>query len=267
MNINFKVEPLEGILHADVIIQSNYCQAKNFYLNRDFEVENIICDGVQVPIIIESIEMKESRNYKINRYILPLWNNQIKITYSGSLTGETGCAPYAKEKITSEFTLLRLETFCYPIFLEDIENDLYGYISNTNPERVLLAIDVPKDYIVTSTGKAISCEERADRRYWLESTFENKISLAIAKFVRKQLDFGDFYFLNSTEQICILEETMNKVYTYMNEHFGLRKITSNIKYITIPDGLGSYVSDEAVFIQESTYNSLKDLSQIIHEFI
>lgn len=264
MEFNFYVNPQQGYLLGKVIIHLSDKLGQQFYLNWEFEVEQILCDGIEKEYEVRSVLLEELDGYKVNCYSLPIFENTIEITYKGALSGKSGCCSYARETINSDFTLLRVETFCYPIFIEAKEDSLRSYFQRF--EEFVVKIEIPKDYIAVSSGKTLSLEQ-AVHNCWEEKMNSYNFAIAIARYVEKRLSLGKFYFLQENEKIRLIEKTLGDTHQFMNTRFGKREIQSAIKYVTIPKHMGSFVLGEAVFIEESHYSQVKELEPLIHEFI
>ena len=268
MKMKLKVIPNKNILMNSVTFSNEEIRTSFFFINRDFNIDKLVCDNIEITpkIVLEGLK---GFNYMLNKVIIPEDTKSISIEYTGYLSGETGCCPYVRERITADFSMLRWETFYYPFFCKNDGEDIYSYLSLKGECEVKLT--VPLDYEVVTSEPLISKEVNRQEilyTYVNHAGFRNNFCCTVAKYRLIYTDVGIFYLLNSCNQEE-LEQVMLKAYNYMNEHFGNKNIDSNTIYAAIPDGLGSFVMKEAavVYIQESTFNTIKNLSQIIHEVI
>jgi hypothetical protein len=270
MKLSLRIEPAEGKLYACCEYEKIDVLTSHFYINRDFNIIQILCDDQDLNISPEFVNLDIFDGYEVQEFTLPNFDNKLQIKYSGFLSGKTGCCPYAKEQITSNFTFLRWETFYYPIFINDEQKSLIDFLGLSGNADI--NIDVPKDYEVVAsekgTGKTvIDC--RKHFYYSGEKITKYNFNCAIARYNYISTAVGSFYMFDTFIGYAAIENTMKKAHAFMNEHFGRREITSSVKYVSIPDGFGSFACSESkvVFIQESTFRSIKDMNQIIHEFI
>lgn len=268
MKMNIRIIPDDNLFKSSIIYTSDEILTSYFLLNRDFVINKLICDDIEIIPEFTLVEFL-GFNYTLKRFTIPNVMKNMYIEYTGFLSGKTGCCPYVREKITPEFSFIRWETFCYPFFCENNADTLYSYLSIVGKADIKITVPNSFDVVASEvlTSKVNNGQE-IDYCYINNHSQKNNFSCSVAKYRKINTNVGVFYLLNKHEQLN-LEEVMLKVHTYMNEHFGTRNIDSNTKYAAIPDGFGSFVVQEVgvVYIQESTFNSIKDLHQIIHEFI
>lgn len=267
MKFEFDIMPYQALMNIKVSYTKAEIHQNFFYLNRDFIIYKCFTDNIEYNIT-DNMELVKLKNweYEVNKYYLPNSFEQIVIEYTGYLTGKTGSCPYVRETISPEFTFIREETYCYPQFYSD-ENEgttKHNFLVAHEDLEVLLL--VPDDFIAVSNIEEIeNCIENGNRKY-LYKSHDCFFAIAIAKYTIKTLAFGNFYLfyeINETE----LENTMGMAYKFMNEHFGKRVIKSDINYVSIPNGFGSFACPATVFIDEITFKSIKSMNHIIHEFI
>lgn len=239
-----------------------------FCLNREFIVEEIKVDDQSIcpKAICESIKLEGFEEYIVNQYTLPLEGKTIEIKYTGFLSGKTGICPYVQEKITEEFTFLRWETFCYPLFLQDGERSVYEYLSKcTIPGEII--VNVPKSYgIVSTQNLKMKISEDCRTIYYFEGDWHN-FSASIAKYKYVKLNCGEFYLMSDKVDMKLIEDTLQSAHNFLNSTFGHREINSNIKYGVVPDGLGQFAKNNTIYIVESALSSVYNLCNVVHEFI
>jgi len=174
-----------------------------------------------------------------------------------------------REKIIPEFTLIRWETFPYPFFCESNGDILHSYLSVFGNNKVTISVPFEYEVVATETlTNKINADGITQFIYLNSNSYINNFNCSIAKYKKIHTSVGVFYLLNDSLQSDVVN-IMKEAHKYMNEHFGIRDVNSDTKYAAIPDGLGSFTSSKAgvVYIQESTFNSISNLNQIIHEFI
>ena len=103
------------------------------------------------------------------------------------------------------------------------------------------------------------------RRYIFKA-HKNDFAVAVAKYTVKTLSVGKFYLLGEINSSQV-ENTMTTAHSYMNEHYGVRDISSNVNYAAIPKWFGSFASPVTIFIETYSLGSIKNMNGIIHEFI
>ena len=267
MNIEFDVKPYQACIDVKVVYDKSELTQDYFYLNRDFKINRCFVDSAAFDITdnTELISLETFNGYRVNKYFLPESFQRIEIEYMAYLTGETGCCPYVRETISPVFTFLRWETFCYPLFFDGFNIESLSEFRGTR-----LTIDVT--VIMPEEFTAVSCMPEVENKiengnrkqvFWSD---RHGIAIAVAKYTIKKLSFGKFYLLDEIDS-TLLEDTMKTAHSFMNEHFGVRDINSKTNYAAIPNRFGSFATFLTVFIDKSTFNSVKSMNQIIHEFI
>lgn len=265
--MEFKLDLENGILTAEVNYLKNDFLKDYFLLNRDFTIQKIICDENEInPEQIKKL-ITYDENYSINLYRLPKFENSLKVNYTGFLSGDTGFSPYVKETISKDFTFLRWETFYYPIFADNFE-DTITFLSS--PLEAEITVNVPNGYLAPSQLKLIDKIDNSDTTSFIYHGNISDLNCAIADYKKVSLPYGEFYFFNgkNTDNLSnFVISIMDKSHQYMNEHFGEFEISSDMKYIVIPEGFGSFAPEKAIYADESAFKSTFDMGQLIHEFI
>lgn len=266
--IQFDMDLKNGTLVAKAVYLRKDLPDTKFLLNRDFIVKEIICDGKEIEInkIKKSIKLED--DYLVNLYELPDFKEELQINYTGVLSGDTGSSPYVKEKISEDFTFLRFETYCYPVFAGNNEG-IFKFLDM--PLKAELTVNVPNGYTALTPFELVNQTENSKYNSFVYDADSADISCAIAKYKKVSLSSGEFYFLenmNIDKVSKIITPIMNSTQQYMNTHFGKVKIPKKMKYVTIPNHFGSFaITGKTVYIEKGAFKSTSKMAQLIHEFI
>jgi len=265
MKIEFNVKPYQGFMDIKVSYEKEKIHQDYFYLNRDFIINRFYIDGVKYDVIdnTELISLETFDGYKVNKYSLPQSFQKIIIEYTGKLTGETGCCPYVRETISPDFTLIRFETFCYPMFCKDDIHSIIDFI-NSSADINLTAV-VPSEFAIASDADEIENYSADGMTNYVFKSKTFGFNMAVAKYIIKNLSVGKFYLLGEID-INQVENIMKTAHDFMNANFGSREI-SGLNYIAIPDYLGGFAKPNALFVGTNTFDSIQSMNHIIHEFI
>ena len=128
-----------------------------------------------------------------------------------------------------------------------------------------ITVTVPSDFTVASCAKdteIITLEHETIFNFRAETFCFN---LAIAKYLINMLPIGKFYLLGEINSKQVVE-IMDTAHGFMNARFGHRDIFG-VKFISIPDKLGSFARQQALFVCTSAFESIKSMNQLIHEYI
>lgn len=264
MNIKFNIDLENSMFEVLASYKNNEIRKSKFILNRDFIVEEITCDCNNINID-ESKSLVNIDGYIANNYMIPKNITNLIIKYKGTLDGTTGLCPYVRETINEKFTFIRFETFCYPIFADNDEKDVLSFIRKNMLGEV--EIIVPQAYLVLSPSKLLSEESVEDKiKYKFDGSSMN---FAISKYQLFQTLVGDFYLLNDVTDDMkeMITKTLSETYYFLNENFGERIISSQIKFVTIPHRFGSFATPTCIFIDEEVFQDKSKMGSIIHEFI
>ena len=270
MELTFNMSLYDGEMEVYAKYKKEDIKKQHFYINRDAIFEFFICDGIERDFEICSVDLTMFDGYTASKVIIPIFSHSFEIKYKLKLSGQTGCCPYVREKITQDFTFIRWETFCYPMFFDDWDS-----FRNLGLKLCLIHIIIPTESEAISSEQIIDTKRISSSKkmisYISKKQGSDIFNCAIAPYTKLDFSFGSIYFLRSMDdkKKQIVEDAMNKALFYMNEHFGQRDLSSKITYASIPDGFGSFACADTgvVFIQESSFNRVENLNQIIHEFI
>ena len=265
MKLEFNVNPYQGYMDVKIVYEKDEIKQEYFYLNRDFVITHCIADEIKYDIANDAVMVPfdDFGGYEAKKYLIPQFDKQLVLEYKGILSGKTGCCPYVHETISPEFTFIRWETFCYPMFISD--NVTFRKFLGTKLS-IDVTITMPYEFIaVTCMPETASHIENGVRTqaFWGD---RHGIAIAIAKYTVKELSIGTFYLLGEIDDVQ-LEKTMIAAHGFMDEHFGIRDIKKRTNYAAIPNRFGSFATYITVFVDEVTFESTKTMNHIIHEFI
>jgi hypothetical protein len=263
---NEKVDVVADYLRADI-------NSSVFLLNRDFTVTEILADGVPIDIKEATKTILLLDSYEIKQYDLPVFENNIRIIYNGSLNGSSGLTSYATEQITPEFSFLRWETFCHPLFakIETFE-DLVAAI--TTPYNLSIIVSLPVDYTAIFTHSNVQ-DHSTENGITFSADGElayGEIAIAVAQYTTIETESGIFSFLrttNANDALSLANEVISHTHEYMNKHFGERVLENKLRVVEIPVDLGSFAitHKHITFVESNIFNSVTNMTGLVHEFI
>jgi len=255
MKIEFNVKPYQQCMDVKIMYEKEEVRQNFFYLNRDFIITHCLVDDIKYDICnsVEMVSLDDFDGYETKKYFIPPFDKKLTLEYTGILTGKTGCCPYVRETVSLEFTFIRWETFCYPIFVND--NVTFRKFLSAKL-RIDITVIIPDEFIaVTCMPEVASHAENGVKTLNLWSDRHN-IAIAIAKYTIKELSTGKFYLFGEIDSVT-LEKTMIAAHNFMNEHFGARDISNRTNYAAIPNRYGSFATHLTVFVDEATFKSVR----------
>ncbi len=238
-------------------VRQNY-----FYINRDFKIREFTIDGKDAidDLLFETDIMFD---IEVAKVILPRIRGSLFISYVGKLSGKTGIAPYVRETINDRFTMLRWETICFPIFCKNEEYLIFEYINDFCDE---VAVITPEGYKIGTPAELIVVENSNNKT--IHKFKANRVDFAISKYTEVNTKVGDYYiqknYVNHLDRII---KMVLYTHGFMTNNFGEQNIDSNLKYVSIPNGYGSFVVDNCIFFEEGSITNNNREDEFIHEYI
>lgn len=267
MEIFCRIFPADGLFRASASYDAGEMTTPYFLLNREFSVDRLICGGSEIPVESDPA-MIAGWDYAVQKIPLPPAVQALRVEYTGRLSGKTGAFPYVRERITPAFTLLRWETFPFPLFCPCSEEDIHAALFLQGDSR--WSVRVPAGYEVVATERLTEKQAAGGETEFLYDHARqlNDFSCAVAPYRIVRTAAGVFYLFHD----CLRTDVagiMRRAHRYMDAHFGVREISADTVFAAIPEGLGNFAipGTNVVFIQESAFRSLPDMTAVIHEFI
>jgi len=247
--------------------------AQEFLLNPAFTVTEMVVDGHQInpASVMTPVAVPFVDGYVANDYRLTQFTTSLHIEYTGTLSGSTGSTRYATETIGPDFTFLRWETFCYPLF-----SPASGLADALNvPIDLSMSVEVPTGYSVQFSSDTQSTQDLGNRTTVFTTAAKMNLgsfAAAIAQFQDAHLASGDYYLLSTTDMsaaVKTIDPVMNQAYQFLDQTYGARTFTMKLRVVQIPSSLGSFaVTDQHMAFDETiSYADPTSLQPLIHEFI
>ncbi len=218
-----------------------------FAINKSFQIIHLFCDDKKLCF---QEEITDS-NFKLIHFDKVSGN--LKIEYEGILDGTSGNYPYVKEKTSDDFYILRHETVYYPCFIRpDDEAYVHHLLEPDDSDRFEACVEMEDDRCVVSNLKEIDGCLKG-----FNPTF------VIGNYHQQETFFGSIFYEDLKQEIIQkVEKIIYDTNDFMN-HYKKAAIQDH-KIIVIPEGYGSFVLPNTMFITEEGCN---DARQLIHEII
>jgi len=219
VSVNFKRGILEG--HVDIKLERN---AKCFLLNKGLKVEYCSIEFSQ-----KIVELTDFKEYEVNFIVLDKPIKNIEVKYSGILESYENIFPYLKDRIDEEYTLLRTDTYFYPIFAEPTFRDIVNTISKSNFDAEIIVSGIPSGYSVAFGGEIRGNNLRISNTW--------RLDIAIAKFSLVSHKNFRIFVLKRNEKYA--RKTLKLIwdaFKFCCKMFGEKSVRYTV--IEIPDGYG-----------------------------
>ncbi len=222
-----------------------------FVINRSFTIDSVDADGVRYGYLTK--EVKD--NYKIIQLDSGADDSAlIRIQYHGILDGTTGGYPYAKERTSDEFYILRSETVFYPITAAPDSREYEELLMNMDAHSVFqVTINLKDTRQVCTNLKIVS-----------QNTYTGwNPTVAVGRYSTLNSWYGTiFYHDIDSKRLGEVEGVITAVNEYMMRYKKAR--INDYQIICIPNGYGSFVLPGTMFVAEE---GLDGGQLLIHELI
>ncbi|RLE58571.1 MAG: peptidase [Thermoprotei archaeon] len=237
MCLNLLIDLKRGTLEGNIRVKLNE-NVKCFLLNKGLKIE--YCNVEFSQRLIEFIDFK---GYEVNFVELKSPMRELELKYSGTLESYEKLFPHLKDKISEEYTLLRTDTYFYPIFAKPLFKDLINTISTSSFDAEISISGIPSEYKIASGG------EIQGNKLRMLNTW--RLDIAIAKFsLIKSENLRAFVLRGNEEYGNRILRLLRKAFNFYCSMFGERATRYTI--IEIPDGYGGQAGIDYSLIESKT---------------
>jgi len=191
----------------------------------------------------------------------------IEVRYEGYLVGysETGML-YVKDKIDSEFTILRADSYAYPSpgYPSSVVNRSAPLRDFTYSAR----ITVPKDLTVANGGRLDGAEAAGDRVTFRFSSLKPswRMDFAIAKYTKLSSGPISVYYLpGDALGAAAVAQAAERSLDLYSGWFGPLRETTGLTFIEIPNGWGSQADVTTIIQSAAAFRDVKQHREVYHE--
>lgn len=275
IDISLDPERRSGSFIADVTIRNLGGAALEevpFVLYRLFRVEAAEYDGKPAVFIQEVVIDGENPALQVNRVRVRLQpaipvagTRKVRLTYSGQLHGYREVRRYVQDTIGPEYSLLRTDTFFYPVVTQPAGS--WRQVEAHFTYR--LTACVPDGLVAAAGGNIATAAPRDGKTcaVFTSLTATWRIDLAVARFtIQESADRAyRVYVLPGHEQGATrVLEAMRRAVDYYSARFGPPS-ASGYTAIEIPDGWGSQASDSYFLQSAAAFVEPSRIGEVYHE--
>lgn len=275
LSFDFKEESMRGICEMKIENQSNDTMNQiPLLLYRLMKVESIKNQAnedlsfTQNVIQFEDFSKLQTNYIEIQEKIPPHETKTIIIHYDGNLLGyqETGMN-YIKDKISSEFTIIRNDAFSYPIIgkpsISFIRNNIAAHYFEYKIE-----IAVPDSLVVANGGILESVtKDYGVSTYQYTSKKPNwRIDIAIAPYNKLQSDRIEMFYLkeDSLSANSLLKHGESAITLYRN-WWGELKNKNTLTIIETEKNSGGQTDETTILLPKEAFTNDDDYEYLYHE--
>lgn len=273
LSFDFKKEILNGICNVIIENKSDSTVAEiPFLLYRLMKVTSVQnqqgnnLNFNQSVVSFDDFEKLQVNSITINENIKPHSFITLRIHYTGYLLGyqETGMK-YIKDRISTDFTIVRNDTYSYPILAKPSIAFLKKNINNNFTYK--LCITVPDSLMVANGGRLLSKQTgNGNSTYNYESKKPNwRIDIAISTYQFETTDRLDiFYFPNDSANAKTLLTHGNEIMQLYTQWWGKLKNDNSITLIETEELSGGQADETAILLPQESFKA-DDYAHLYHE--
>jgi len=274
LSFDFKKEILNGI--CNVIIENKSDSSVTeipFLLYRLMKVTSVQnqqgndVNYIQSIVSFDDFEELQANSITINGNIKPHSFITLIINYNGYLLGyqETGMK-YIKDRVSTDFTLVRNDSYSYPILAKPSIAFLRKNLASNN-FTYKLSVTVPDSLMVANGGYLLSKKtENGNSTYNYESKRPNwRIDVAISPYQFESTERLDiFYFQNDSVNAKALLNQGNETLQLYTQWWGKLKNDNSITIIETEEQSGGQADETAILLPQESFRA-NSYAQIFHE--
>lgn len=282
-NLCFKIEPMYNFFSVNGLVtinnDTNVGFSKiNLLIYHSLKVKSIrYVDNIELDFTQEVISLKDEENYYINYITINLDgilepNGQVilNIEYEGNINGYSHLMAYIKDKIDSDFSILRPDSHTYPIVAEPNFDSILQSYDNTFTYNI--SINIPKEYTAGCGGVLKKIEQIKENHIFCyvcnKPTWRFDIGIAKYSIVEdKNINVKLFVFpehVTNAENIIIKE--IRRAFDFFTNIFGDYNKDKYFTIVEVKESYGSQAGDNYVMMEEHGFSSdVKKLTHFYHE--
>lgn len=274
LSFDFKKEILNGICNLIIENKSDSSVAEiPFLLYRLMKVTSVQnqqgndLNFIQSVVSFDDFEELQANSITINGNIKPHSFITLRIHYKGYLLGyqETGMK-YIKDRISTNFTLVRNDSYSYPVLAKPNIAFLRKNLTSNN-FTYKLSVTIPDSLMVANGGHLLSKKtENGNSTYNYESKKPNwRIDVAIAPYQFESTERLDiFYFQNDSVNAKALLNQGNKTLQLYTQCWGKLKNDNSITLIETEEQSGGQADETTILLPQESFTA-NSYAQIYHE--
>jgi hypothetical protein len=275
LSFDYRNETLQGHCRMTILNQSDSAITQiPLMLYRLMKVNSIKTDdGKKLNFHQSVVQYKDfpklqSNHIKVEYEIPPNESKVIHIDYGGHLLGytETGMS-YITDRISPEFTLIRMDTYAYPLIsrpsisflINNIRNHLFDYD---------IVVTVPDTLVVASGGRLQSRTPAPDNQmtyHYSSKKHAWRIDIAVAPYKQHNSPVLDLFYLNDESAAKSIAEHGTRAMQKFTEWWGELQSPETVTIIETERGSGGQADELVILLPEESFSNITSFHDLFHE--
>ncbi len=275
LSFDFNQDKVKGICEMKIVNQSSKTiNQVPILLYRLMKVKSVKdANGVNLHFFQKVDQFTDCPELQVNTILikekfLPFQTRSIVITYDGYLLGyqETG-TEYIRDKISSEFTIIRNDAFAYPLIAEPRISFLRKNIALHNFDYKI-RVSVPDSLVVANGGNLKSViKEKGVSVFEYTSKKPNwRIDIAVSAYKKMKTDrFDIYYFKKDSTCASNLSEVGRNTIKLYKEWWGELKSNNSLSIIETEKGTGGQADETTILLPQEAFIENGSFMNLYHE--
>ncbi len=275
LSFDYSNETLQGHCRMTILNQSDSVMTRiPLVLYRMMRVNAVTTqDGLALDFHQSVVQFEDftklQTNYIVVHYEIPPHQSKvIHIDYGGHLLGytETGMK-YITDRISPEFTLIRMDAYAYPVIsqpsiaflIKNIRNHLFDYE---------IMVTVPDTLVVASGGRLESKTPAADNQLTYHYTSKKpswRMDIAVAPYEVLNNPVLNLFYLNDESAARHINDNGSRAMQQYIQWWGELQSTDSVTIIETEKGSGGQADELVILLPEESFSSISNFHNLFHE--
>jgi hypothetical protein len=275
LSFDYGNETLQGHTRMTILNQSDSAVKQiPLMLYRLMKINSIKSDdGKELNFHQSVVQYKDfpklQSNHILVDYEIPAHKSKvIHIDYGGHLLGytETGMS-YITDRISPEFTLIRMDAYAYPVIskpsivflINNIRNHLFHYD---------IVVTVPDTLVVASGGRLIARTHVEGNEVTYHYTSKKpswRIDIAVAPYRQLNSPVLDLFYLNDENAAKSIAEHGTLAMQKFTQWWGVLQSPETVTIIETQRGSGGQADELVILLPEESFSHITSFHDLFHE--
>ncbi|TVQ07369.1 MAG: hypothetical protein EA361_18470 [Bacteroidetes bacterium] len=275
ISFDYRNETLQGNCRMTILNQSDSAITQiPLILYRLMKVNTLKTDdGIELDFHQSVVQYEDFTKLQVNHILVdyeipPHGSRVIHIDYGGHLLGytETGMR-YITDRVSPEFTLIRMDAYAYPIISKPASAFLINNI-RTHLFDYDIVVRVPDTLMVASGGRLQSKIPEADNTITYRYASKKpawRIDIAIAPYNQLNSEVLDIFYLNDEESASRIAESGTDAMQQYTQWWGKLQSPEAVTIIETERNSGGQADELVILLPEESFSNISNFHNLYHE--
>ena len=275
LSFDFPKETLKGRCQMTILNQSDSAITQiPLLLYRLLKVNSVKnSDGDELKFAQSVVQFEDRTKLQANHILVdyeipPNESKVIHIDYGGHLLGytETGWR-YVTDRISPEFTLIRMDTYAYPLISQPsisfLINNLRQHLFNYD-----IVVTVPDTLVVANGGRLQSRTPAPDNQMTYHYSSKKpawRIDIAISPYSQLNTEVLHIFYLNDEKSAMRIAESGANAMQQYTQWWGGLQSPEAVTIIETEKNSGGQADELVILLPEESFSNINNFHNLYHE--